>query len=152
MKLPLATTLLTLCFVLMGCNKELPVFDGEVLKRDGLLYKPDSTVPLTAKVEHFHENGQLKTQYTAIEGKREGLVKDWYENGQLYAESTWENGELDGLYRNWRENGQLRQELPYVNGELEGLGNFWRENGQPLTPKCYKAGEETDMSYCEPQA
>jgi len=136
----------------MGCNKELPVFDGEVLKRDGLLYKPDSTVPLTAKVEHFHENGQLKTQYTAIEGKREGLVKDWYENGQLYTESTWVKGELNGVYRNWRKNGQLRQELPYVNGELEGLGNFWRENGQPLTPKCYKAGEETDMSYCEPQA
>jgi len=152
MKLPLATTLLTLCFVLMGCNKELPVFDGEVLKRDGLLYKPDSTVPLTAKVEHFHENGQLKTQYTAIEGKREGLVKDWYENGQLYTKSAWVKGELNGVYRNWRENGQLRQELPYVNGELEGLGNFWRENGQPLTPKCYKAGEETDMSYCEPQA
>ncbi|MGY8892458.1 MAG: toxin-antitoxin system YwqK family antitoxin [Pseudomonadales bacterium] len=152
MKLRLITTLLTLCFVLMGCNKELPVFDGEVLKRDGLLYKPDSTVPLTAKVEHFHENGQLKTQYTAIEGKREGLVKDWYENGQLYTESTWVKGELNGVYRNWRENGQLRQELPYVNGELEGLGNFWRENGQPLTPKCYKAGEETDMSYCEPQA
>ena len=152
MKLPLATTLLTLCFVLMGCNKELPVFDGEVLKRDGLLYKPDSTVPLTAKVEHFHENGQLKTQYTAIEGQREGLVKDWYENGQLYTKSAWVKGELNGVYRNWRENGQLRQELPYVNGELEGLGNFWRENGQPLTPKCYKAGEETDMSYCEPQA
>ena len=149
MKLPLATTLLTVYFVLMGCNKELPVFDGEVLKRDGLLYKPDSTVPLTAKVEHFHENGQLKTQYTAIEGKREGLVKDWYENGQLYAESTWENGKLDGLYRNWRENGQLRQELPYVNDKLQGVGNFWRENGQPLTPKCYKSGNETDMSYCE---
>ena len=152
MKLPLATTLLTLCFVLMGCNKELPVFDGEVLKRDGLLYKPDSTVPLTAKVEHFHKNGQLKTQYSAIEGKREGLVKDWYENGQLYTESTWMKGELNGVYRNWRENGQLRQELPYVNDKLQGVGNFWRENGQSLTPKCYKAGEETDMSYCEPQA
>ena len=84
-----------------------------------------------------------------VEGKREGLVKDWYENGQLYAESTWENGELDGLYRNWRENGRLRQELPYVNDKLQGVGNFWRENGQSLTPKCYKSGNETDMSYCE---
>ena len=73
MKLQLITTLLILCSVLMGCEKELPVYGGEVLYRDGMFYKPNSTVPLTARVEIFHENGQLKTQYTLIKGKQEGV-------------------------------------------------------------------------------
>ena len=52
-------TLLLLCVALIGCEKELPVYSGEPLRRDGLLYKPNSNEPLTARVERYHENGQL---------------------------------------------------------------------------------------------
>ncbi len=49
--------------------------NGKLLERDGLLYKPNSTEPLTAKVEQFDENGQLTIMYTAIDGKK--VVRQW---------------------------------------------------------------------------
>ena len=173
MKLRLITTLLILCSALMGCEKELPVYDGEVLYRDGMFYKPNSNVPLTAKVETYHENGQLKTQYTLIKGKKEGVLtvfyedgqlnnkyalvngkaegvsKGWHQNGRLSFEATFVNGKEEGLEKHWYENGQLRYEYAYVNGELEGLWNSWSENGQELDPICYRADFKRNMSYCE---
>ena len=75
--------------------------NGELLERDGLLYKPNSTEPLTAKVEQFDENGQLMIRYTAIDGKKEGLFQGWYDNGQLKQECTYVDGKLDGVKQNW---------------------------------------------------
>ena len=119
------TILLVLCSILVGCEKELPIYSDKPLSRDGLLYKPNSNEPLTARVERYYENGQLEILYTAIDGKREGIQQTWHENGQLKLKAT------------------------YVNGKREGLGQGWYENGDPLPSECYKAGEETDMSYCE---
>jgi antitoxin component YwqK of YwqJK toxin-antitoxin module len=73
--------------------------NGELLERDGLLYKPNSTEPLTAKVEQFDENGQLTIMYTAIDGKKEGLFQWWYDNGQLKQECTYVEGENEGLVK-----------------------------------------------------
>jgi len=81
-----------LSVVLVGCEKELPVYSGEPLRRDGLLYKPNSNEPLTARVERYYENGQLEILYTVIDGKKEGLQQQWHENGQLEKEFTLANG------------------------------------------------------------
>ena len=174
MKLRLITTLLILCSVLMGCEKELPVYDGEVLERDGLVYKPRSNVPLTAKVEGYHKNGQLWHEDTYVDGKKEGLAKNWYDNGQLfsrssfsygkpvglrerwhrngeiYQEATFVNGEREGLEKEWSENGQLTYERKYLNGQLEGLTTIWLKIDEPYF-RCYRAGKPIDMSYCEPK-
>ena len=142
-------TLLLLCFALVGHAQELSVYKGEVLVRNGLSYKPFTNEPLTAKVERYHENGQLKVLYTVINGKREGLHQLWYENGQLNFEFANVNGKQEGLGQWWHENGQLRDEVTYVNGKLEGLGQRWYENGEANAGDCYKAGEKTDMAYCD---
>ena len=116
-------TLLLLCVTLTGHAQELPVYKGEILNRDGLSYTPFSNDPLTAKVEQYYESGQLKTLYTVIAGKREGLEKGWHDNGQL----------------------QL--EIPRINGLAEGLLKFWKRDGD-ASSSCYKAGRSADMSYC----
>ena len=118
-------TLLLLCVTLTGHAQELPVYKGEILKRDGLLYKPFSNGPLTAKVEQYSDSGQLKYLYTAIDGKREGLFSSWHENGQLGWETTYANDGVEGLYGRWHENGDLH------------------------SIKCFQGGEETDMPYCK---
>jgi len=90
MKLRL-TTLLVLCSILVGCTEE---YSGVVLKRGGLLYKPNSTEPLTARVEQFHDNGRLHKTYTSVDRKLEGLDQWWWlENGQLSSESCFRAGE-----------------------------------------------------------
>jgi len=85
-------TLLLLTVVLIGCEKELPVYSGTPLDSGGILYKPNSNEPLTAGVERYYENGQLEILYTVIDGKKEGLQQQWHENGQLEKEFTLANG------------------------------------------------------------
>ena len=85
------TILLVLFSILVGCDQipkaikvgwvqNTPAFEGQPLERDGLLYKPNSNEPLTARVERYYENGQLEILYTAIDGKREGIQQKWHEN------------------------------------------------------------------------
>ena len=38
------------------------------------------------------------------------------------------NGKAEGLYKEWYENGQLKRERNYVNGKEEGLSRYWDEN------------------------
>ena len=140
-------TLLLLCVTLTGHAQELPVYKGEILRRDGLSYKPFSNGPLTAKVEQYYDSGQLKALYTVIDGKKEGLTRYWHENGELEGQITYVNGEGEGLEKAWHENGQLYYEIPRVNGLAEGLLKFWKPDGD-ASSSCYKAGRSVDMSYC----
>ena len=109
---------------LIGDAQELQVYKGDVLKRDGLYYKPFTNEPLTAKVETYHENGQLEILYTVIDGKREGLFQWWHEKGQLKAEAT------------------------FVNERLEGLYQLWFLSSEAVDRELLQSREITDMSYC----
>ncbi|MBT6211877.1 MAG: hypothetical protein HOI35_17895, partial [Woeseia sp.] len=51
-------------------------------------------------------------------GELEGLARNWHENGQLKSEWTFQSGEAEGLYRNWDENGDLQSEKTYRAGEI----------------------------------
>ena len=163
-----------LSVALIGNAQELPVYNGEVLERDGLYYKPFTNEPLTAKVEIYFSNGQLMSEITYVKGKPEGLEQWWHDNGQLWYQYMYVNGKKEGLYRGWDENGKLRSSRHYVNGKLHGLLQEWEETGEVMQEStyvngkrdggerwypeissemdlwdfCYKAGEVTDMSYC----
>ena len=56
-----------------------------------------------------------------IDGKRNGLHKEWYESGQLKYETNFNDGKLNGLYKEWYEDGGLKVELNYINGVFDGL-------------------------------
>ena len=141
-------TLLLLCFALVGCTQEPPVFKGSPLYREGLFYAPNSTEPLTADVKEYYDSGALKGTFSLVAGSKQGLEQSWYEKGQLKKEQTFVSGKKEGLAQHWHENGQLSKEFTYVNGEAEGLSREWHENGKSKPSRCFKAGEETDMSYC----
>ena len=100
-------TLLLLSLVLIGCEKELPVFKGSPLEREGLFYAPNSTEPLTANVEEYYESGALERIFALIDGAKQGLEQSWYEKGQLKKEQTFVNGKQEGLSEGWRADEQL---------------------------------------------
>jgi antitoxin component YwqK of YwqJK toxin-antitoxin module len=70
-----------------------------------------------------HENlgtpwsGPLKKEENYVNGKLEGLVREWHENGQLGEERNYMNGKLEGLWRTWLSNGKLYLEYNYINGK-----------------------------------
>ena len=106
-------------------SKRQELADPEIVERDGIEYLARSTEPLTADVLQWHEDGQLRRQFTVIDGKREGLDRWWHVNGQLKVERTYVTGEQDGLARLWHENGRLWAERTYVNGKQNGLYQAW---------------------------
>ena len=54
-------------------GKRQELVDPEIVRRDGIAYLARSTEPLTADVVERDENGQLRAQYTFIDGKGEGV-------------------------------------------------------------------------------
>jgi hypothetical protein len=88
----IAALLLLLCVALVGCEKELPLYSGMPLVRDGLLYKPNSNEPLTARVEEYGKDGQLWAKYTVIDGKREGLHQDYWIDGYAFPSQCFKAG------------------------------------------------------------
>ena len=120
------TTILLLAALLIPVAADAAeTYSGRVLERDGLLYKPNSNVPLTATVERYYENGQLKLLYTSVHGKGQGLGQSWHDNGQRYVEATSVDGKREGLVRVWHDNGQLQAEYTFVNDKEEGLLRLW---------------------------
>ena len=72
----------------------------------------------------FGENGKY------INGKKEGLHKEWYESGQIQSELEYENGErtFKGYMKLWYSDGQLMFEGKYYGDEQFEREYFY--NGQ----------------------
>ena len=81
-------TLLLLSVVLIGCEKEIPVFKGRPLYKEGLFYASNSTEPLTADMEEYYESSALKGTFSLVAGSKQGQEQSWSKNGQLLAELT----------------------------------------------------------------
>ena len=82
-------TLLLLSVVLIGCEKELPVFKGSPLYREGLFYAPNSTEPLTANVEEYYESGALKKTFSLLAAATTDIwVGCWWCKGSVTLEPS----------------------------------------------------------------
>jgi len=115
---------------LAACEGRLPkLVDPQVVERGGLRYLARSTEPLTAYVEVWHENGQLKEQYSVIDGMIYYSYRSWHENGQPKEQYSVIDGKIEGLRNSWYENGGLDTESIYSNGKMTSSVGFY-ENGQ----------------------
>ena len=57
------------------------MYNGDLLRRDGLGYKPRSVEPFSGINRTWNENGQLKHEYTLKDGEWNGEYGMWHENG-----------------------------------------------------------------------
>ena len=94
------------------------------------------------EVQGWHDNGQLKKQYIAVEDDIMGLFRLWHENGQLALERT-QNKKCNsvGSFREWYKNGNPKIKQTYSSEcKAEGLSQEWHENGQLKNEQTLKAG------------
>ena len=89
----------------------------------------------------WHSNGQLEEEVSYVDGKSQGLSRNWYSNGQLRGEGSYINDISQGLYRNWHSNGQLEAEGSYVNGKKEGIHIEWNSRGNITDKASYVDGK-----------
>ena len=91
--------LLTLLLFSLGGSGESEMYEGELLKRDGLLYKPGSLEPFTGKNVLWHRNSQLLRKGGYKDGKEDGL---W----ECYEECYEKDGSVSEDYPKCYQNGK----------------------------------------------
>jgi antitoxin component YwqK of YwqJK toxin-antitoxin module len=80
--------------------------------------------------ETWHENGQKSEEiHYDHTGTPHGASRRWWPSGQLKEEFTHVQGSRDGLYRRWHQNGQIAEEFAYKGGVAEGRYRQWAEDG-----------------------
>jgi len=79
----------------------------------------------------YFEDGKLKFSENFVDNKRHGVSKKWTiaEGYQLVAELSYLNGKLDGIQKQWFASGELHKLLQMKNGREEGLQRAYRKNG-----------------------
>lgn len=77
----------------------------------------------------YFPKGQLAEEATYINGKREGLVKNYSDTKQLLKESHYKNGLLHGPLKAYKNNGVLHVEGQYKNDKKHGIWKFYK-NGK----------------------
>ncbi len=69
----------------------------------------------------YHENGAVKEEIEAVNGKGHGIYKLYYDNCQLKVAIRYENGhQLDGVVDSFDENGFLIRTVEIINGNKNG--------------------------------
>lgn len=79
----------------------------------------------------YYDNGQIKTEYQVLDGKKHGKHILYHENGRIAIEANYFNGISHGVWREWYENGRLAEEGEYIDNEYH-IKNFWIETGEQL--------------------
>ena len=92
---------------------------------------------------YFHKASKdTKTVENYVDGKLDGIRKDYNRNGQLAESAAYKKGVLHGPYRKFSEKGAAMEEVEYVNGLIEGPAIYRDGTGQISSKGTYKAGRK----------
>lgn len=91
----------------------------------------------------FWENGSLKAEGRMIDGKEQGLWKEYYESGEKRAEVNYENGVREGPSIVFWPSGGIKREGEYLADQYNGQWTSWYENGQKEEEGWFQHGKET---------
>jgi antitoxin component YwqK of YwqJK toxin-antitoxin module len=136
-----------------------PVEWGDLVEREGLIYKWFTNVPFTGEVTgqeqgpfkdgvkdgpwvEYWENGRLKRKGDYTDGDLDGPWVYYHDNGQLWTKGDLKDGELDGPWVEYHENGQLWSERDWKDGKIDGPWVEYYDNGQLRSEGDYKDGEK----------
>ncbi|MCB1227480.1 MAG: hypothetical protein KDK99_16805 [Verrucomicrobiales bacterium] len=113
MKTKLGAWLFLLPLILAACSQE-PVqtvpYDELEWQQDVYLWKNE---PFSGVAVALHEDGSKKGEYPFVEGRFDGVVREFWPNGQQSVETHFEKGQRHGSNRYWNEAGQLTKEQIY---------------------------------------
>jgi antitoxin component YwqK of YwqJK toxin-antitoxin module len=93
---------------------QLPIING---KENGL-------------AKGIYNSGEKLLERNFVDGKREGLFKQWWPNGNLRYLFSYKNDKYEGAQYIFFPDGKRQQVGNYVNGVEEGLQSSWDTKGQ----------------------
>lgn len=104
---------------------------------------PMERTPVEEPFVAHYPGGQIKSQGTLVDGKREGRWEEFWENGQLLMGGSFHLGERTGEWIFHYEDGSLRSKGEYVGGLRDGMWYSYHpdQNLQLRSDGAYSAEE-----------
>ncbi len=84
---------------------------------------------ILVKEKMYYKNGQLRSEGSFKNSKRDGKWTYYYENGKKWAEASYDKGLENGIKTIWHPNGQKHFEGTMKDGERVGAWIFWNKYG-----------------------
>ncbi len=89
---------------------------------------------------YFSDGTKIFSEENYINGKLNGILKNYYANGNLTEETFYKNGQKNGLSKIYTEKGILIEEVLYENGKLNGAAKYFDLKGNLKEKGMYKDG------------
>ena len=89
------------------------------------------------------ENGRKEMECLFVDGRKEGLQRQWYETGIIQWETEFINGKVNGFFKSYNQFGKIISEGNYKDGKKHGLSHFYFDDGSVITDR-YQNGEVLD--------
>jgi len=86
----------------------------------------------------WFKDGTLHYERNYNDGKTNGTWKAWYEDGILFYEKNYKDEKKDGVQREWYKDGILHFENNYIDDKKDGMHKAWHENGTLKNENNYK--------------
>ncbi len=95
----------------------------------------DVPLPVAETAGSAHPTG---SEITYVDGKINGILRQYHDNGSLESEIGYEDGRYHGFYRTYYPDGRMHNEKTYRNGKLNGVFKAWDEDGSLFFEINYK--------------
>ncbi|SRX54329.1 toxin-antitoxin system YwqK family antitoxin [Aequorivita sp. CIP111184] len=148
-------------FLFINCNnkevdmavatKEALVIENiEVLKEELVLNQIEGkwyyrNEPFSGYSIKRYANDTLAERLGYVNGKREGIARQWSDKGILRLESYYKENRLDSVYKTWWDNEELSAQSNYVAGIKLGVEEEWYPTGQIAKQRQLVDGQEQGL-------
>lgn len=106
-------------------SRSVTAYNITLIKKAGI-YDPDNG----AKTDYYYDGYSIQAEYTLKNGLLNGTLKSYYQNGNLKKTGNYINGKENGLFKEYNEDGSISIEYNMKNGEMNGAFKTYYENGQ----------------------
>jgi len=87
------------------------------IETDGFRGLPYGSSIMHGAAYEYYSNGNMQTEFNAIDGESNGYQRSYYENGGLKSVVIFVDGEKDGRGFYYMDDGRLRSHTDYLKGE-----------------------------------
>jgi len=95
----------------------------------------------------YRGTGKLYQQVMFVNGKKEGIYKQYFESGVLKRDATYKNDTLEGKVMYYHPNTKKLMEGTYVKGLRNGEFNYYDESGKLIETLHYRMGKLREDDY-----
>lgn len=88
----------------------------------------------------FNKHGILVTEGKMVDGRREGVWREYYDTGELAIMQNYVDGEPNGKFTSYHLNGMKWSEGTHSKGRCTGVFRVYNENGDLVRTMKYQDG------------